>query len=134
MPRLPLLLLCLATCLTSGCAGFDHADRAASLTVTNLSDMPVCGVYLSRSGRLTPGTNRLPEGEPIDPQRQRTFFLAAGAWDLRLDDCEGAALFARQGLSIRGSHRVVFRPVEVQRVPGRSTRRCADAPPSKSWL
>lgn len=118
-------LLLLANLYLTACGGLTATDRSASLTVTNLSDIPMCGVYLGREHQADRNHNRLRDAAPILPEMERTFFVTAGRWNVRIEDCGGTTLYGRRAMPIRGTARIDFRPVEVQRVPGRSTRRYA---------
>lgn len=118
-------LLLLVGLWLAGCGGLTATDRSASLTVANLSHIPMCGVYLAPNRQADRGDNRLGDAAPILPDMERTFFVSAGRWNVHIEDCGGTTLYGRRAMPIRGTARIDFRPVEVQRVPGRSTRRYA---------
>ncbi len=63
----------------------------------------------------------------------RTFGLARGRFDVRLDDCQGLPLYARPDMLVRSHERLDFRVVEVERRRyfGASRFAIAPAPPSR---
>jgi hypothetical protein len=139
--QLPLALVGIA--MLAGCGGFSHVQKTASLTVVNLSDLPICRVALhparraraqsteaalSRQPRVSVAgdevSNRLRRDGRIAPDRAHTFPVASGRWKVQLADCAGRTLYAGQ-IAVHGASRLEFRPVEVQRRPWIGARRFA---------
>lgn len=100
-----------------------RAERSSVLTVRNHSTVAICAVYLGEGDRR--GPNWLRGRETIDPDAARAFVVAAGTYALRMDDCEGRVLFARNAYRVRGTMRLDFRAVEVERRERVGTRRFA---------
>jgi S1-C subfamily serine protease len=66
-------------------AGGSHPN--VSLNVDNRSGVSVCYAFISLSGALNWGFDRLDPGEEIDAGAKHTFKLPAAKYDLLLEDC-----------------------------------------------
>jgi hypothetical protein len=125
------------TLLVSGCGLLSSASTTprpqASLTVNNLSDMPICDVHFAGTGtRLAETEDSLLWFERIEPGASQTFGLDAGRYAMRLCDCDGTVLYGRRRVEIDGSRRLDFRALEVMR-RSRSRTRGVAATPARSF-
>jgi len=75
---------------------------SASLTLVNNSGREVCYVYISPSTSDSWGKDWLGEEEIIHPGESRTFYLEAGSYDLRADDCDQDTLAEEYNQEISG--------------------------------
>src|SRR5690242_8844333 len=115
-----LLLSTLLTLLASGCgwlgAGSGATRTTASLTVNNLSDLPICDVHFAERGnRIDETEDALLWYERIDPGGSQTFGVEAGEYAMRMCDCEGGVLYGQRHMRIVAARRLDFRPLEVMR-------------------
>lgn len=75
---------------------------SASLTLVNGSEWEVCYVYISPSTSDSWGEDWLGAEESIHPGESRTFYLEAGSYDLRADDCDENTLAEEYNQEISG--------------------------------
>jgi hypothetical protein len=95
--------------------------------VANLSDFVICDVHITPPERAGAGLDWLHQEERLGPGKTKTFPVAAGQWYLHMQDCAKRTLYARP-ITVRGTQRLEFRPVEVQRNPWFGSRRFARGP------
>lgn len=109
----------------SGCGGTLASSANPALIVVNHSDFSICGVYVSPAAGPESGPNRLARGRRLPPGHYQSFAVERGRYHVRLEDCAARPLFARRGVTITGTKRLDFRPVEVHRRPIHGSRRFA---------
>jgi hypothetical protein len=101
-----LLLACGGASAPAGGATGDGSssgdDRQPALVVQNSGDRPICAVYFSPSNFDTWGPNQLATAETIDPGATRGFYMPAGSYDVKLEDCRQAVLLDRRGVAVVG--------------------------------
>ncbi len=102
----------------SACAHGSHARTmapdTAEVTIRNLSGYAICDVIVGPAKRNA-ARDLLARSEMILPGTSRRFDVAAGRYDVRLNDCGGATLFGRRGVAFVGARNLVVRSVEVRR-------------------
>lgn len=85
----------------SGAPSTGGQDQPA-LVVQNSGDRPICAVYFSPSDFETWGRNQLGAAETIEPGTTRGFYMPAGSYDVKLEDCNQAVLLDRRGVAVAG--------------------------------
>lgn len=114
-----------------GCGAFANRDtqthQGASLNIRNQSDITICGVTVTPE-QGGPAQSCLTDQDRILPGTTHSCPTAPGYCNLRIEDCDGRALFARQHFRIRGEQVFRFRTVEVQRLYRSGARRFASTP------
>ena len=87
-------------------------NTAVALIIENASDESVCYVFIDPSSAGAQGPDRLAADETIRPGAQHGFTMAAGQYDLRLEDCNREPMFERRavtitspGIAVRFRHR-----------------------------
>jgi tetratricopeptide (TPR) repeat protein len=105
-----LLALLHATPSAAHAAPLPQDTDDATLHIINDSDQIICYVYISPVTSDEWGDDWLGVDETIPPSESRAFDVAAGDYDVGLDDCDGNILLTEQALTIAGQHKLRYAP------------------------
>ncbi len=78
----------------------ETAEGNILLTVRNVDDREICGVFISPAESDEWGENWLPTGVMIYPGAQRIFLVPAGVYDLMAVDCNGNEMDREMGVDL----------------------------------
>lgn len=90
-------------------------SEMAELTLDNQSGLSVCYVYISSVQEETWGDNWLPQNEMVSSGSKRSFQVAEGAYDLRVDDCNNNLVAYTYEVQLAGEMTWSLDP--IQRAP-----------------
>ncbi len=78
------------------------AAGASQLVIVNQSAVPLCIVKISPTTSNEWGPDRLGRDEMIMPNTQRAWQVQPGAYDVRVEDCQGRPLLEKRNVPVTG--------------------------------